>query len=110
MASTTNLFGFEQIDSDSTVNTTLIFEEINKELEQYLPEKSIDTDLTDGVFDFLENLTNHAEQNFEELIGENTCKKCFVRALTYIFALLLNTKSTQRTKSKEYLKLPSKQH
>ena len=56
MASTENLFGFEQIQVDSGVDATLIFEEINKELEEYLLEKSIDTDLTDGVFDFLEAL------------------------------------------------------
>ena len=40
---TPNLFRFEQIDSDSSVDTTLIFEEINKELEGYLLEKSINT-------------------------------------------------------------------
>ena len=33
MASTTNLFGCEQIEVDSSVNAILIFEEINKELE-----------------------------------------------------------------------------
>ena len=49
MASSTNLFGFKQIQLDSSVDPTLIFEEINKELEMYLLEKSIDTDSTDGV-------------------------------------------------------------
>ena len=34
MASTENIFGFEQIEADSGVDTTLIFEEINKELEE----------------------------------------------------------------------------
>ena len=33
MISTENLFGFEQIEVDDEVDTTLIFEEINKELE-----------------------------------------------------------------------------
>ena len=55
MASSTNLFGFEQIEPDSSVNATLIFEEINKELGGYLLEKSIDTDSTDGVFDCSES-------------------------------------------------------
>ena len=36
MASTENLFGFKEIEVDSGVDTTLIFEEINKELEEYL--------------------------------------------------------------------------
>ena len=39
MASTQNLFGFEEIEADSVVDTTPIFEDINKELEEYLLEK-----------------------------------------------------------------------
>ena len=70
MVSTQNLFGFEQIETDSGVAATLIFEEINNELEEYLLEKSIDTDSTDGVFDFLEALNNHIQEDFDELIGE----------------------------------------
>ena len=50
--SSKNLFGFEQIESDNRVDVTLIFEEINKELEEYLLEKSIDTDSTDSVLTF----------------------------------------------------------
>ena len=56
MASTTNIFGFEQIEVDS-VNATLIFEEINKELGEYQLEKSTDTNSTDSVFDFIESST-----------------------------------------------------
>ena len=91
MASSTNLFGFEQIKADSGVDPTLIFKEINKELEEYLLEKSIDIDSTEGVFDFLETLSNQVQKNFDELIGEDTDKKRFIRALTHIFMLLLNT-------------------
>ena len=92
MASTTNLFGFKQIEADNSVDTTFILEEINKELEEYLLEKSIDADSTDGIFLFLETLTNCVQEDFEESIGEDTNKKRFVRALMRIFALLLNTK------------------
>ena len=46
MASSTNLFGFEQIAADSGVHPALIFKEINKEVEEYLLEKSISTDST----------------------------------------------------------------
>ena len=80
MASTTNLFGFEQVEANSGVDTTLIFEEINKELEEYLLEKSINTDSTDGVFDFLEELTKHVQEDFNKLIGKID-KKPFLRAL-----------------------------
>ena len=75
MASTQNLFGFEEIEADSVVDTTPIFEDINKELEEYLLEKSIDTDSTNGVFDFLEALSNQLQEDFDELIGEDTDKK-----------------------------------
>ena len=51
MLTTENLFGFEQIRVNDKVATPLIFEEINKELEEYLLEKSNDADST-GVFDF----------------------------------------------------------
>ena len=72
MESTENLFGFEQIEVDSGVDTTSIFEEINKELEEYLLDKSTNTDSTDSVFDFLELLSNRVQEDFNELIGEDT--------------------------------------
>ena len=46
MASSANLFGFEQIEPNSSVDATLIFEEINEELGEYLLEKSTYTDST----------------------------------------------------------------
>ena len=55
-------------------------------------EKSINTDSTDGVFDFVETFSNQVRDNFDELIGQDTDKNRFIEALTRIFALLLNTK------------------
>ena len=54
---TENLFGFEQIRVNDKVEATLIFEEVNKELEEYLLKKSNDVNSTDSVFDFLESLS-----------------------------------------------------
>ena len=105
MASITNLFGFKQIEAEGGVDPTLIFEEINKELEQFPLEKSINTDSTDGVFDFIETLSNQVQENFDKLIGEDTDKKRFIRALMRIFTLLLNTKVNTTEKIKKYLKL-----
>ena len=105
MASSANLFSFEQIEADSGVDPTLIFEEINKELEEYLLEKSINTDSTNGVFDLLETLNNQVQENFDELIGEDTNKKRFITALTRILALLLNTKVDTVDKIKIILKI-----
>ena len=105
MASGNDLFSLEQIEVENTsVDATLIFEEIHKEIREYLTEE-IDTDSTDGVFDLLENLTNRLQEDFDELIVEDTDKKRFVKALTQIFALLLNTKVDTADKIKRILKI-----
>ena len=67
-------------------------------------EKSQDADSTDGIFDFLEGLSNCIQDGFDELIGEDTDKKRFIKALTHIFALLLNTKVDTADKIKKILK------
>ena len=64
--------------------------------------------MTDGVFDFLSILSEKTEEEFDELLDGNTDKKRFLRALTRIFALLLNTKVNTPEKIKKYLKLPLK--
>ena len=84
MASSNNLFGLEQIEVDNkNFDTTRIFEEIHKEIGEYLT-KEIDTDSTDRIFDFLENLTNRLQEDFDKLIGEDTDRKHFVKAVTQI--------------------------
>ena len=75
MESSRNLFGLEQIDDKKILDISLTFEEINRELQEYLLEKSEDFDSTDGVFDFLEGLSNRIQDEFDELIGEYTDKK-----------------------------------
>ena len=92
MASSKNLFGFKQIEAGNRVDATLIFEEINKELEEYLLEKSIVTDSIDGVFDFLEWLNDRKQKDFKELLEGEADKKRFIKALTRIFVPFLNTK------------------
>ena len=105
MASDNDLFSLEQTEVEKTsVDATPIFEDIHKELREYLTEE-IDTDLTDSAFDFLENLTNRLQEDFDELIGEDNDKKRFIKALTRIFALLLNTKVDTTDKIKRILKV-----
>ena len=103
--SSDNLFGLEQIEVDNkNFDTTRIFEVIHKEIGEYLT-REIDNDSTDGVFDFLKNLTNRLQEDFDELIGDDNDKKRFVKALTRIFALLLNTKVDTTDKIKRILKI-----
>ena len=98
MASSNNLFDLEQIEVYNTgVDAICIFEKIQKEVGEYLTEQ-IDTNSTDGVFDFLQNLTNRLQEDFDKLIGEDNDKKHFIKVLTPIFVLLLNTKVTRQTK------------
>ena len=87
-----DLFKFEQIGAGLETNNTLIFEEIKRELEAYLPRESIDIDSTNAVFDFLTSLADQVQEEFEELLDDDSDKKRFLRALSKIFALLLNTK------------------
>lgn len=54
METSKNLFGFEQIGVGSESDSTLIFEEIRKEEEDYLLGESDDTDKK-----FQRNLTNY---------------------------------------------------
>ena len=100
-----NLFGFEQIDVGSIADCTLIFEEIRKEVEGYLLEESDDADSIYGIFDFLSTLSDKIQEEFDELLDGNTNKKRFVRALTGIFILLLNTKVDTPEKIKRILKI-----
>ena len=66
MASTSNLFELEQIEVESTsIDAALIFKEIHKAIGDYLVGQRNDADLTDGVFDFLENLTSRLQEDFD---------------------------------------------
>ena len=47
-----NLFGFEQIEPFSVENITPIFEEIRREVEEYLLDKSDNTDSTNRILEF----------------------------------------------------------
>ena len=109
MASASNLFELEQIEVKNTsVNAARIFEEIHKEIGDYLVGQGNDADSTDGVFDFLENLTSRLQEDFDKLIGEDSDKKRFVKALMCIFALLLNTKVNRVDKIKRILRIAVK--
>ena len=50
-------------------------------------------------------LSNRVQEDFDELIGKDTDKKRFIKALTCIFTLLLNTKADTVDKIKRILKI-----
>ena len=92
METSEDLFSLEKIGAGFEANNTLIFEEITRELEAYLSRESDNADSTDGVFDFLTSLADQVQGEFEELLDNDSDKKCFLRPLSKIFTLLLNTK------------------
>ena len=77
-----NLFWFPQIGVGSKTDNILIFEEITREIEEYLLKESDDTDSTDGILDFLTTLSDQVQGEFEELLDSNSDKKRFLRTLS----------------------------
>ena len=92
METSQSLFGFPQIGIDSVTDSTLTFEEITKELEEYLLEESDNTDSTDGIFDLRTTLSEQIQDVFDKLLDSNSNKKRLLKGLSIIFALLLYTK------------------
>ena len=61
------------------IDAPFLFEEIEREFGEILLEQQLEEDLTDGPFDFIENLTNRLQEDFDEIIGEDTDKKSFIK-------------------------------
>ena len=57
------------------------------ELEALLSKENNDTDSTDGIFDFLSQISDSAQKEFDERLSRDSNKKRFVRALPRIFGL-----------------------
>ena len=100
-----NVFGFVVKETESIINNTLLFEAITTELEEYLLRKGDNADSTKGVLEVLTSLSKQVQEEFDELLGEDTNKKRFLKSLSKIFALLLNTKVTTAEKIKKIIKI-----
>ena len=62
METSENLFGFEKTHVESEIDSTLRFEEMKKEIEEYLLGESDNTDQTDGFFNFLATLSENIQE------------------------------------------------
>ena len=87
-----NLFGLPEKEKGLEADSTLIFEEITRELEEYLLRETDKADSTDSILEVLTTISEQVQEEFEELLGEDTDKKQFLKSPWKIFALLLNTK------------------
>ena len=78
---------------------------INKEFESFLSKENNDKDSTDGILDFLDQISDSVQEELDKLLSGDSDKKRFVRALSKILALLLNTKVDIVEKIKRIIKI-----
>ena len=98
-------WGYDYEKKDIEIDAPFLFEEVERELKEYLLEQRLEGDSTDGPFDFIENLANRLQEDFDKILGEDNVKKSFIKSLTRIFALLLNTRVDSVKKMKRILKI-----
>ena len=96
---------FLRFVGSNTENQAISFEEINKELEPFLTKESNNKDATDSVLDLLSTISDSVQEEFDQLVSGDSDKKRFVRALSKIFALLLNTMVNTAKKIKRRIKI-----
>lgn len=99
-----DLFSSEQKETPTEIDSIVIFNEIRKDLEDYLLEQSEDVNSTDGVFEFLSSLSEKIQEEFNKLLGEDNEKR-FIKELAKVLALLLNGKFNTAEKIKKILKV-----
>lgn len=99
-----DLFSSEQKQTPTEIDSIVIFNEIRKDLEDYLLEQSEDVNSTDGVFEFLSSLSEKIQEEFNKLLGEDNDKR-FIKELAKVLALLLNRKLNTAEKIKKILKV-----
>ena len=75
-----------------------ILEEITSNLEKHLKEESDNIDATDGIFDAITEFGETVTGKFEYLVEGDDDKNFFLKLLSKISALLLNTKVTTADK------------
>ena len=69
-----------------------LFQEIEQELSQKLFNQENGDNSIDGPLDFIENLVNNLQAEFDETSGESVDRRLFVRSLTKIFInIAINT-------------------
>lgn len=99
--------GLFKIDLDidqESINAPYIIDTITEQLEGFILEE-VEAVAEDGLFNIVEEISIRLQENYEELIGEDTDKRHFIKSLTRVFALLLNTKVDTVDKIKKVLRI-----
>ena len=107
--SQTDLFDMEWYIEDGKneikIDAPSLFQETERELKSYILEVQLEGYSTDVPIQFIENLTNKIQEDFDDIIGDSIEKKSFIKSLTRIFAILLNTKIGSVEKIKKIIKI-----
>ena len=82
-----------------------LFEEISTAVSNFVQCKNGGSDSSDGIFDTLSETAESVIDDFEDIIRISNDKKFFIRALTKVFTLLLNTNVDTVNKIKKILKI-----
>ena len=102
--SDTCLFDMEFEDFNKNNNLNIdpisIIQETEQELSEKLFNQKSEGDSKDGSLNFIENLTNNLQIEFDKTLGEDADKKLFIRSLTKIFAIVLSTRADSVEKIK----------
>ena len=56
---------------ETQIDATFLFQELERELGEYLLDQQLEWDSTDGAISFIENLKNRIQEEFDETIGED---------------------------------------
>ena len=96
---------FKELNELVEYDGCLILEEITSNLEKYLKEESDDKDTADGILDVITGLSETVTGEFEDLLEGDDDKKRFLKSLSKIFALLLNTKVGTADQMKKIIRL-----
>ena len=99
------LFDMELDTEPKILDTPFIFYNITYELEEHLLEEQVESDAEDGLFSIVESVTNRLQEDYDKLIGDDTDEKRFIKSLTRVFALLLDTKVNTVDKIKKILRI-----
>ena len=82
---------YNSYDKLNKLEQAKILEEITAAIASYVRYENNDNDATDRTFEALSDIAKSVQENFEKLVGISNDKKTFIRAMTKIFTLLLNT-------------------
>ena len=85
-----------------TLENAQLFEEITKAISEHVKHEDEDKDSRDGV---LSKIPDSLQEEFEELVGISNDKRHFIKALTKIFTLLLNSNVDSIEKIKKIIEM-----